>query len=188
MADLTIRQNDTWPPLRGLATEEPLDITGSDMTADTLTVDGHGYLANDMVVLAGVAGGDPLVNGNLYYVSAPTLNTFKLSLTSGGAAIDLTSDITGGTVARLLDFSTAAGGVQVKLIGSVTITGAVTPISPPIEDGGQLFNWKYTWVVGDTVTIGDYIPRLIAKWDVGGTKIETIPNVAAGQPTVHIIA
>jgi hypothetical protein len=146
MADLTVRQNDTWPPLRGLATEGPLSITGSAIAGDTITVPGHGYAANDMVVLTSeLVGGAPLVAGNLYFVVAPTLNTFKLALTSGGAAIDLTSDITAGKVKRILDLTQALNGTQVKLIGPVTITGAVVVINPPIEDGGQLFNWKYAW-------------------------------------------
>lgn len=190
MPDLTIRQNDTWPPLRGLATENALPIASSDMTTDTIKVPGHGYALNDMVVLDAVEGGDPLVNGNLYFVSAPTLNTFKLSLTSGGAAIDLTSDITAGTVTRILDLTLALGGTVVKIIGPVTITGTVTPINPPIEAGGQLFNWKYAWAAADTGTLGDYIARLIVTWDGGSVppKKETVPNAGVTGPSVSIVA
>jgi hypothetical protein len=189
MADLTVRQNDTWPPLRGLATEQSQTITGSAIAGDTITVPGHGYLANDMVVLSGLSGGAPLVNGNLYFVKTPTLNTFQLSLTSGGAAIDLTSDITAGAVKRILDLSLATGGTVVKLIGPVTITGTVTVISPPIEEGGLLFNWKYAWAATDTAMLGDYIARLIATWDAVSTppKKETIPNANVTGPTVSIV-
>jgi hypothetical protein len=189
MADLTVRQNDTWPPLRGLATESALTITGSAIAGDTITLPGHGYAANDMVVLSGLAGGAPLVNGNLYFVKTPTLNTFQLALTSGGAAIDITTDITAGTVKRILDLSTAAGGVVVKLIGTVTITGTVTVINPPIEEGGQLFNWKYLWAAADTGTLGDYIARLLITWDAASVppKKETVPNANVTGPTVSIV-
>lgn len=47
MADITIAQNDTWPPLRGRAEDEdgPIDMTGADwlkfiMKSGALTVSG----------------------------------------------------------------------------------------------------------------------------------------------------
>lgn len=189
MPDLTVKRGDTWPPLRGLAAENDLTITASDLTADTITVPGHGYANGDKVVFSTLTGGAPLVAGNLYFVVNTALNTFKVSLTSGGAAIDLTSDITVGKVKRLLSLATATGPIKVNLKSAATlITGTVTVIEPPIEEGGQLFNWKYIWAAADTATVGDYEAELEITWDGATTppKKESVPNGTG--PLVHIVA
>lgn len=64
-------------------------------TTNAVTLDLHGFSADDPVTLRSEAGGNlpaPLVEGTTYYVSAPTDNTFKLAASTGGAVIDLTTD------------------------------------------------------------------------------------------------
>ena len=62
--------------------------------ADTITITGHRFEDGDEVIYnvpaspATAIGG--LTDGNTYYIVSKTANTFKLSATSGGAAIDLT--------------------------------------------------------------------------------------------------
>ena len=62
-----------------------------DVLNDLVSVPAHGYADDDAVVLYGgtVPGG--VTEGQIYYVIDATTDTFKLSATVGGAAIDLTS-------------------------------------------------------------------------------------------------
>lgn len=63
----------------------------TDLAADTLRCNSHGYANGDRVVICGdtVQGG--LTEGTIYFVVGSTTDTFQLAATSGGAAINLTS-------------------------------------------------------------------------------------------------
>lgn len=86
--------------------------------ADTLqTTVAHGYAVNDPISMTGGSPPAPLVADKIYYVqSVPTTVTFTVSLTPGGAAID----ITGGTapanycVASVFNVLKPATGVTVN--------------------------------------------------------------------------
>ena len=71
-----------------------------DATANTITWNGHGFRENDCLMYIKPAGPDSAIGGleslEIYYVTVPTTNTFRLKLTSGGAPIDFT---TAGTYA-----------------------------------------------------------------------------------------
>ena len=75
-------------------------ISSVDTTGDTITVGGpKTYAANDTVRFSNSGGGlpAPLAYGTTYYVVSPSNGglTFKVSATSGGSAIDLTSSGSG---------------------------------------------------------------------------------------------
>jgi hypothetical protein len=77
---------------------------------DIFTANAHGYTLWQQVRLSGLTGSAGVVAGTIYYVRDVTTNTFKLAATSGGAAIDITSDGS-GTVK-------AAGALSKTLIDS----------------------------------------------------------------------
>lgn len=71
-----------------------IPFTAED-TTDVLTADGHGYSDTQSVVVWDTTGAvipTGLVEGTVYFVRDATTDTFKLAATSGGAAIDLTTD------------------------------------------------------------------------------------------------
>jgi hypothetical protein len=82
-----------------------------DATADTLKVAGHGYVANQTVVVwpGNQTLPAPLAEGTIYYVVNPTANNFQLATTSGGAAINLTA-VGNGYVQSLVVESFAGQG------------------------------------------------------------------------------
>ena len=68
------------------------DVAVVDVASDTIAITGHRFSDGDEVVY-NIDGGTAitgLTDGTTYYVVSSTANTFKLSATSGGAAIDLT--------------------------------------------------------------------------------------------------
>lgn len=75
-------------------------VTGSAAT-DIITTSGaaHGLAVGRKVRFAGLLGGAGLLDGVDYFIQAvPTTTQIKVAATYGGAAINFTTDITGGTL------------------------------------------------------------------------------------------
>jgi hypothetical protein len=89
---LLANSDGTWRGNKGLT------VTGS-ADADTLTYNSHGLADTTPISFACATPSDvlpaPLQEGVTYYVRDTATNTFKVAATSGGAAIDLTTDGTG---------------------------------------------------------------------------------------------
>lgn len=77
------------------ATTDPA-FTGATGTASTDRINktAHGLIAGDRIYLTALTGGAGLALNRNYYVVSPTTNDFQVSLTSGGAAINFTTDAT----------------------------------------------------------------------------------------------
>jgi hypothetical protein len=73
-----------------------------DFTTDTMTATAHGLTNNTVVRVINVGGAfpGPLVRTLNYFVVNVAANTFQLSLTSGGAAINITDNGTGDQYVR----------------------------------------------------------------------------------------
>jgi hypothetical protein len=70
--------------------------TGAAAAAtDLITLTAHGLTNGDTVVFTNVGAATPLTVGTVYYVVSASANTFSVSLTKGGAAVNITVD---GTV------------------------------------------------------------------------------------------
>lgn len=72
----------------------PLPFEAEDST-DIFTADQHGLVDGTRVILLDTTGAvlpGGFTEGDLYFVRDSTTDTFKLSLTSGGVAIDVTLD------------------------------------------------------------------------------------------------
>lgn len=77
-------------------------VTG-DAASNVLTAAAnHGLRAGNRVVFRGLVGGSGLVEGDVYYVISAGLtdSAFEVSATSGGAAVNFTTDVTAGRVYR----------------------------------------------------------------------------------------
>ena len=89
---LLANSDGTWRGNKGLT------VTGS-ASGDTLTANSHGLPDTTPISFACATDTDvlpaPLQEGVTYYVRDTATNTFKVAATSGGTAIDLTTDGTG---------------------------------------------------------------------------------------------
>lgn len=68
-------------------------VDSADVTANTITSNGHGLVNTDRVLLFNVVGETipaGITEGGAYFAVGVTTDTFQISLTSGGAAVDLT--------------------------------------------------------------------------------------------------
>jgi hypothetical protein len=84
---------------------------------DVVTITAHGLSDGDRVKVVSIAGGTGLTANTSYFVRDATANTFKLTATPGGTAIDITADTTQLSLAKQ----------------SVGVVAAPTPASPPAD-------------------------------------------------------
>lgn len=68
---------------------------------DIFTAVAHGFVNTDRVVFSTITGGAGISVGTAYFIISATTDTFQVSTSSGGAALDVTSDLTVGTVTPL---------------------------------------------------------------------------------------
>lgn len=83
-------------------------LTGVAAT-DIITDTGHGYSNGDRVVFTAITGGATLVIDTQYYIISAAANTYQLSSTVGGAAINFTTNITAGSINSVGSISIAVG-------------------------------------------------------------------------------
>ncbi len=79
----------------GSITSPASSVASSVAASNAITLDGHGLETNDQVTVRAIEGGTlsaPLDATVTYFVRRLTNASFELALTSGGAAIDLTSN------------------------------------------------------------------------------------------------
>lgn len=135
-------------------------VTGVVVEADTelFTKTAHGLVAGDRITFLAKTGGTGITLGTAYFVIATglTANDFKVSLTSGGAAINVTLDGTAisyvksrtdtgdlvnrGNMLATLNMTLgvgASGGTIVAAIGDSTFT-----ITVPASTGSRIIRFK----------------------------------------------
>jgi len=114
--------------------------TGS-AAADTLTKTSHGLTDTTPVCCRSVGGTlpAPLLEDRMYYIVSKTTDTVKLAYTSGGAAIDLTTDGTGTLQLWTGNANTASGVVNV-LDDVTTDIWATGDAAVLVDAGPQNYN------------------------------------------------
>ena len=127
-------------------------VTGS-ASADTLTATSHGLTDGTLVAFYPTPGSgvlpEPLVMGDPYYVRDATTNTFKVAATSGGTAIDLTTDGSGTFgVNTILGYTTKA---IIQLAGTAKIDGQYLQMALCCYEPAT----KYVEVYGSSYTCSD---------------------------------
>src|SRR5262245_60178781 len=83
------------------ANRNPTGTASNDTFSDT----SHGYANGDVVVFSAITGGAGLVIGRIYFVIAAAANTYQISTSPGGSAVDFTTDVSAATIARFVEIS-----------------------------------------------------------------------------------
>jgi hypothetical protein len=76
----------------------PVACTG-DAATDVISRTAHGFSNGGMIYFPSLTGGAGLSSTTTYFVRDATANTFKVATSLGGTAVDITTDLTAGTVA-----------------------------------------------------------------------------------------
>ncbi len=193
---LTLALDEAMVPWRPLARPGYAPFT-ADAGTDVCTANNHGLAdATAVTVRLSTTGeGDylpsPLVHGGTYYIRDATTNTFKLALTAGGAAINITTAGQGtflvslpvtswaltGTLPAGLSFDTGTGeisGTPTELATtSVRISAACAfGASPEIEFPIHIYDASAATEEGDTLLDFDLADGLL-------TSPESLQNLFA---------
>ena len=117
-------------------------VTGTEAT-NTINDAGHTFVNNTPVIFSAITGGAGLsVNIPYFVVGSVAGVSYQLSLTSGGAAINFTTDISAGTIGRAWgttgsNFIHKTGNLP-ALTGTLLVTDSedrAVPVSSPINGG-----------------------------------------------------
>jgi hypothetical protein len=115
-ADVTISANDTNDAIRvefsGVA-----PVTGCTAAASTDVVSktAHGFSNNDDIIFSSLTGGAGLTaTTTTYWVIDATADTFKVSTTRGGGAVNITTDYTDMTATRLFRVVASIDAVEIS--------------------------------------------------------------------------
>lgn len=75
-------------------------VTGAAAT-NIFTSAAHGLAVDDVVRFTAITGGTgAAIDTNYWVITVPDANTFTLSATKGGSALDITADMTAGTAIK----------------------------------------------------------------------------------------
>ncbi len=126
--------NDTQATVKAnqAGTSRPIRADAATNVVTSLNTNGngsaqaHGYTNGQAIVFFNLAGGVGLTNGVVYYVQVLTTTTFKVSLTNGGAEVDITTNYTAG-VSRQAVFPAVAAGVTISLRPKIVSVDDSTP-------------------------------------------------------------
>lgn len=111
---------------------------GASATAatDLIAATGHGLAVNDQINFTSVGTATPLATSTVYYVSSDTFtaNSFKVSLTKGGAAVNITADgtvtfrkrqvLTKSMIDDLLQSTYDNGGISEEATATLLVSSA----------------------------------------------------------------
>lgn len=121
---LTVGNRRAWMPA-GSSARRAFSVDAADVTADTITSAGHGLVNGNSVVVWPTIGAvlpTPLAEDTEYFVVGAATDTFQLSATLGGAAINLTA-IGDGDVQKFTPEVFAAQGTYQVTSFAVSLPG-----------------------------------------------------------------
>lgn len=155
-----------------LATNAPMPILSVDLAADTITLVGHGLSNGDPIRFLILTGGGlpaPLDVITLYYAVSVTADTFKVSLTSGGAGINLTGPLLG----TVYVVAVSHPAIWLPNLGSF-IGGALSDVLQQFAVVGGTNNWQGS---------NTFFPGFIVQFS-GTTYIEGALNILGDNARV----
>ena len=148
----------------------PGDVTTG---TEVITITAHGFVDGDQVyVSTDTTLPAPLAASTLYYIISATANTFQLSLTSGGSAIDLTTQGTG-------NHSVFTAGFGAKLVANSN--GAI-----PAQDGVTLTAGQRILVWNQAAQLQNGIYTLTTVGSGGAPFVLTRATDFDGSPTNEV--
>lgn len=121
-------------------------VSSVNTATDFLTSNNHGLNNNNVIYMSGLNLPAPLVQGTQYFVRNKTTNTFQVSLSSGGSAIDITTAGSGSilwtTFPTYMNFGGATDGSTgtapqwlIDMGGAAGSFGGTTPSMTQVFDG-----------------------------------------------------
>jgi len=126
-------------------TEAEKVITSVTLATDTFTLNAHGYSDGDIVIFTSLGTVTGITTTDNYFIVGSATNTFQVSLSLGGSAVDLTgAATTAPTVDRIFKRTTqrVSGSLYIGVSGDVNVLMSSHPdtdTATAASRGAQLF-------------------------------------------------
>jgi hypothetical protein len=175
-------------------------VDSANATANTITLDVHGFVLNDPVSFRAEAGGTlpaPLVAGSTYYAIPVTESAFSVATAEDGAAVDLSSAGENFVVIAPLPIDASIAWAS-RLIDDM-LPAHVVPIEEPIPEivrmtAAELAAHKLLSTTGAVSTsltmVADHARKRLERWAAGipirGTNAPTPTNLAAAAAVPYV--
>lgn len=168
-------------------------------SANTISLDVHGFVLNDPVSFRAEAGGTlpaPLAAGSTYYAIPVTDSTFSVAATEGGAVIDLTTAGTRVLVIAPLPIDASIAWAS-RIIDDMLPAHAV-PLEEPIHElvrmtAAELAAHKLTTGKGSSKSLGEMVDaarKRLERWAQGiplrGPDVPTATNLASAAAVPYV--
>ena len=141
-------------------------VDTSAMTGQNFTLNGHEFAVGDEIIYTasgsarGKSGGVTLTSGQKYYITAVTANTFQISASKGGTAINIPGDASDGSAndTFMKTNNVSTGGIfKIKSTHefdtSQTVTETAKQVTSVITASNNMVNMtNHGFVTGDEVT------------------------------------
>jgi hypothetical protein len=104
-------------------------------TPSTFTLTAHGLVNGDLVVFDSKTGGTGIRLGYAYFVIGSTANTFQLSETPGGTAVDMLTAVTASSIRKLVELTGGTPAYARKAIAfAASVVGSMDDTTAPTFD------------------------------------------------------
>lgn len=126
-------------------TEAEKVLTSVNLSTDTFTLNSHGFSDGDIIIFTNLGTVTGITTTDNYFVVSSATNTFQVSLSLGGSAVDLTgAATTAPTVNRIFQRKTqrVSGSLYIGVSGDVNVLMASHPdtnTATSASRGAQLF-------------------------------------------------
>ena len=163
----------------------PLSFATTDVNiiANTITYSSHGFTNGNRVQLSSSGTlPSPLNAGTTYFIVGAALNTFQLSLTVGGAAIDLT---TVGTGTHSVSSADPEVSGKIGIVVNIKTTDADTVIASKTKDALNAANIDFSATVATATVTSTNIDEGIAT-DIFSKAAFATTDVDTGTDTITL--
>lgn len=126
-------------------TEAEKAITSVNLSTDTFTLNSHGFSDGDIIIFTNLGTVTGITTTDNYFIISSATNTFQVSLSLGGSAVDLTgANTTAPTVDRIFQRKTqrVSGSLYIGVSGDVNVLMSSHPdtnTATSASRGAQLF-------------------------------------------------
>jgi hypothetical protein len=151
-------------------------VASADATANTITLDVHGFVLNDPVAFRAEAGGSlptPLAEGSTYYAIPLTESTFSVAAAEDGAAVDLSS--AGSRFVTIVPLPVDASIAWASRVIDDMLPAHLVPLEEPIPEivrmtAAELAAHKIMAGKGLSKTMGEMVDsarKRLERWGKG---------------------
>lgn len=186
LRNVSITEALTTSGANGLDNTAPQTVTITIASPGVVILNGHGFPANAPVVLS-TTGALPtgLAAATTHYVTSPTTNTFQLSATKGGSAIN-TSGTQSGVQSIASVLAASSWYSKWVIYNGTTVAGLLSSSATnPVLPSGYTYKARTGWVYTDGTA--NKFPLSYSQLDAdvqykpaAGSNVTSAPQMATG--------